>query len=70
MLINELSEESFDPLAYKDEYRERLMKFIESKGKGHKPRLSAAKGKRASSTSLDSVLKRSLAALKKGKKAA
>jgi DNA end-binding protein Ku len=63
-------EGEFDASEYKDEYRERLMKFIDSKGKGHKPRLSAAKTKRASSTSLDSVLKRSLAALKKGKKAA
>jgi DNA end-binding protein Ku len=62
-------EGEFDATEYKDEYRERLMKFIESKGKGHKPRLSPAKQKRAA-TSLDSVLKRSLAALKKGKKAA
>lgn len=62
-------EGEFDAKEYKDEYRERLMKFIESKSKGHKPRLSPAKKKRAS-TSLDSVLARSLAALKKGKKAA
>ncbi len=34
MLINELSEESFDPLAYKDEYRERLMERIQSKAEG------------------------------------
>lgn len=59
----------FDASEYKDEYRERLMTFIESKAKGHKPRLSPAKKKRAS-TSLDSVLARSIAALKKGKKAA
>jgi len=62
-------EGEFDAKEYKDEYRERLMKFIESKGKGHKPRLSSVKKKRVS-TSLDSVLARSLAALKKGKKAA
>ena len=62
-------EGSFDASEYKDEYRERLLEFIEQKGKGHKPRLAAAKTKRAS-TSLDSVLARSLAALKKGKKAA
>ena len=54
---------------FKDEYRERLMEFIESKGKGHKPKLGRAK-KKAAATSLDSVLARSLAALKKGKKAA
>jgi DNA end-binding protein Ku len=34
MLINELSEESFDPLAYKNEYRERLMERIQSKAEG------------------------------------
>lgn len=34
MLINELSEESFDPLAYKDEYRERLMDRIRAKSEG------------------------------------
>jgi len=59
----------FNADEFKDEYRERLMEFIESKGKGHKPRLGRAK-KKAASTSLDSVLARSLAALKKGKKAA
>jgi DNA end-binding protein Ku len=59
----------FNAEEFKDEYRERLMEFIESKGKGHKPKLGRAK-KKAASTSLDSVLARSLAALKKGKKAA
>lgn len=34
MLINELTEEEFDPLRYKDEYRERLMEQIESKSRG------------------------------------
>jgi DNA end-binding protein Ku len=34
MLINELSAESFDPLAYKDEYRERLLDRIQSKAQG------------------------------------
>lgn len=34
MLINELSEEAFDPLAFKDEYRERLMERIQSKAEG------------------------------------
>src|SRR3982751_3713500 len=59
----------FNAEEFKDEYRERLMEFIESKGKGHKPKLGRAK-KKAAATSLDSVLARSLAALKKGKKAA
>jgi DNA end-binding protein Ku len=34
MLINELTEERFDPLAYKDTYRERLMERIRAKSEG------------------------------------
>ncbi|HXH37330.1 MAG TPA: Ku protein [Thermoanaerobaculia bacterium] len=34
MLINELSEKKFDPLAFKDEYRRRLMDRIRAKAKG------------------------------------
>lgn len=34
MLINELTEVRFDPLAYKDTYRERLMEKIEAKSAG------------------------------------
>lgn len=35
MLIDELSEKKFNPLQYKDEYRERLLDRIGSKSKGH-----------------------------------
>jgi DNA end-binding protein Ku len=35
MLIDELSEEKFEPLRYKDQYRQRLMDRIEAKSKGH-----------------------------------
>jgi DNA end-binding protein Ku len=34
MLINELTEKKFDPLRYKDEYRQRLMDRIRAKAKG------------------------------------
>ena len=34
MLINELTEKKFDPLQYKDEYRERLMDRIRAKAQG------------------------------------
>ena len=34
MLINELSEKGFDPLKYKDEYRERLLERIRAKSHG------------------------------------
>jgi DNA end-binding protein Ku len=59
----------FDPKEYKDEYRERVMDFVEKKAKGHKPRLHMVKSKKKT-TSLDKVLSKSIAALKKHKKAA
>lgn len=34
MLINELTEETFDPLRYKDEYRARVLERIEAKSQG------------------------------------
>lgn len=34
MLINELTEKKFNPLAYKDDYRERLLERIRQKAKG------------------------------------
>jgi DNA end-binding protein Ku len=59
----------FNPADYKDEYRERVEKFIEQKAKGRAPRLQAVKTKRRTE-SLDAALTKSLAALKKGKRAA
>ena len=64
-----LMQGEFNPADYKDEYRERVMEFIEKKAKGHAPRLHAVKPKRKAG-SLDSVLAKSLAALKKEKRAA
>ena len=64
-----LLEGEFDPADYKDEYRERVLEFIAKKAKGHAPRLAAVKTKRKT-TSLDSVLAKSIASLKKGKRAA
>src|SRR4030095_5639968 len=62
-------EDEFNAADYKDEYRERVMEFIKKKAKGKAPRLHAVKAKRKP-TSLDSVLKKSLQALKKEKRAA
>jgi hypothetical protein len=45
------------------------MEFVEKKAKGHKPKLHLVKTKRKT-TSLNSVLTKSIAALKKHKKAA
>jgi DNA end-binding protein Ku len=64
-----LLEGEFDPKEFKDEYRERVMEFIEKKAKGRAPRLAPVKAKRKT-TSLDSVLAKSIASLKKGKRAA
>lgn len=65
----ELLKGEFDPRDYKDEYRARVMEFVEKKAKGHKPKLHLVKTKRKT-TSLNSVLSKSIAALKKQKKAA
>ena len=62
-------EDEFNPSDYKDEYRERVMEFIEKKAKGKAPRLHAVKAKRNTS-SLDSVLEKSLQRLRKEKRAA
>jgi DNA end-binding protein Ku len=64
-----LLEGDFNAEEYKDEYRERVMEFIERKAKGKAPRLKAVKTKRKAG-SLDSVLARSIQSLKKGKRAA
>ena len=59
----------FDPKEYKDEYRQRVMEFVEKKAKGHKPKLHLVKSKRKTAA-LDKVLSKSIEALKKQKKAA
>lgn len=65
----EMLEGEFDAKDFKDEYRERVMEFIEKKAKGKAPRLHAVKTKRKPS-SLDSVLQKSIQSLKKEKRAA
>jgi DNA end-binding protein Ku len=51
---------------FRDEYRERLLDFIRAKAKGRKPKLHAARARRATA-SLESGLAKSLAALKSEK---
>jgi DNA end-binding protein Ku len=63
-----LLEGEFDPADYKDDYRERLLDFIAKKAKGHAPRLATVKTKRKT-TELDSVLAKSIKALKEKKAA-
>ncbi|MFN2513784.1 MAG: Ku protein [Pyrinomonadaceae bacterium] len=59
----------FIPADFKDEYRERVSEFIARKAKGRAPRLTAVKSKRKT-TALDSVLAKSIEALRKQKRAA
>jgi non-homologous end joining protein Ku len=59
----------FDPKDYKDEYRKRVMEFIERKAKGRAPTLRAVKTKRKTAD-LGNVLEKSIAALKKKEKRA
>lgn len=59
----------FNPKDFKDEYRERVLAFIERKATGHAPKLTAVKTKRKT-TSLDSVLAKSIESLRKQKRAA
>lgn len=65
----ELLKGDFEPKEYKDEYRERVMDFVEKKAKGRKPKLSLVKQKRKPA-SLDKVLARSIESLKKEKRSA
>jgi DNA end-binding protein Ku len=59
-------EGKFDPAEFHDDYRERVLHFIEAKAKGKHPRLPRIK-ERATGASLDDQLTKSLAALKGGR---
>ena len=65
----EMLKGEFNPKDYKDEYRDRVMEFIEKKAKGRAPRLRAVKTKRKPAD-LGNVLEKSIAALKKKEKRA
>jgi len=64
-----LLEGEFNPADFKDEYRKRVMEFVQQKAKGRAPKLRAVKTKRAPA-SLENVLSKSIQSLKKEKKAA
>jgi non-homologous end joining protein Ku len=51
---------------FRDEYRNRVLQFVEAKAKGKKPRLHAVQTKSAT-TALAGDLAKSLAALKRGR---
>jgi DNA end-binding protein Ku len=64
----EMLKGEFNPKDYQDEYRERVMEFVEKKAKGRAPKLRLVKSKRQA-PSLDKVLSKSIEALKKRKAA-
>jgi DNA end-binding protein Ku len=64
-LVNAL-EGSFEPGQFRDEYRQRVLEFVEAKAQGQHPRLPQIKEK-TKTTSLDNQLAKSLAALKRGR---
>jgi len=65
----EMLKGEFNPKDYQDEYRQRVMEFVEKKAKGRAPKLRLLKSKRRPA-SLDKVLSKSIETLKKQKRAA
>jgi DNA end-binding protein Ku len=65
----ELLKGEFNPEDYQDEYRQRVMDFVEKKAKGRAPKLRLVKNKRQPA-SLDKILSKSIESLKKVKRAA
>lgn len=59
-------EGKFEPAEFHDEYRQRVLNFVEAKAKGKHPRLPIIK-ERTTGASLDDQLTKSLAALKRGR---
>jgi DNA end-binding protein Ku len=59
-------EGKFEPAEFHDDYRERVLHFVEAKAKGKHPRLPIIK-ERTTGASLDDQLTKSLAALKRGR---
>lgn len=55
-------EGDFDPMAYRDEYRDRVLELIETKAKGKRPKVRKLRPKKPSQKSLADVLSASLAA--------
>jgi DNA end-binding protein Ku len=63
-------ESDFDPGEFKDEFRERVLEFIEKKAKGRAPKLRKLPAQRPSEKSLADVLAASLNAMDKERKSA
>ncbi len=68
-LVDALSDD-FDPAAFRDEYRERVLEFVQTKAEGKTIKLEKYKPKGPSDESLAKVLEKSIASAKKGKRSA
>jgi DNA end-binding protein Ku len=62
-------EGNFDPLQFRDEYRDRVLELIEAKSKGRKVATRSYKPRKVKDDSLAAVLEKSVAAARKGKAA-
>jgi len=60
----------FDPGEFRDEYRERVLEFVEQKAKGRAPKLKKLTTKRETARELTDVLEASLKAMQKERKSA
>jgi DNA end-binding protein Ku len=63
-------ESDFDPAEFADEYRARVLEFVEKKAKGAAPRIKKLQPKRPTEKSLADVLTASLTAMEKERKSA
>jgi DNA end-binding protein Ku len=59
-LIDELSNEEFDPNKYEDQYRQRVMELVNTKAEGKEITVAAPEAKRAQVIDLMAALKKSL----------
>jgi DNA end-binding protein Ku len=63
-------EDVFDPSLYRDEWRERVLEFVEAKAKGHTPKVTKLKPRKTDTTDLAGVLEASLKSARKERKSA
>jgi DNA end-binding protein Ku len=59
-LIDELSDEEFDPKRYEDEYRRRVLAFVEKRAEGQEVSIAPARTERGKVIDLMDALKQSL----------
>jgi DNA end-binding protein Ku len=63
-------EDTFDPSLYRDEWRERVLEFVEAKAKGHAPKVQKLTPRKTDTKDLAGVLEASLKSARKERKSA